>query len=469
MATWQLGTPSARQIEFFRARARYVAYGGARGGGKSWSVRKKAVLLALRYAGIKILVLRRTFPELRENHILPLRAELAGIATYKDSDKAFQFPNGSRLIFGYCDSESDVLQYQGQEYDIIFIDEATQFTEFQYSTLTATVRGANNFPKRMYLTCNPGGVGHAWVKRLFIDRDYRGSERADDYMFISAKVTDNPALMDNDPEYVNMLRNLPPGLREAWLEGKWDVFAGQFFTEFDRDIHVCDPFVIPDNWRRYVALDYGLDMLAAYCIAVDEHGRAYVYREVYEGREKEAGARGLIISEAAEAIRQMVGDDQIYLYLAPPDLWNARQETGRSVADIFRENGIHLNKSSNDRIDGWMAIHEKLKPYDDEQGIRTAQLKIFRGCANLIRTLPLLQYDAKKPNDVANEPHELTHASDALRYFCVYWVKAARDASEKRKVLWSETMWEDYYAASREERLMLKEKWGEPIYGKYAK
>ena len=155
---------------------------------------------------------------------------------------------------------------------MIFMDEATQFTEFQYSTLTACVRGANDFPKRMYLTCNPGGVGHALVKRLFVDRDYRGSEREDDYIFIRARVTDNPALMEKDPEYVDMLKNLPPSLREAWLMGNWDVYAGQFFTEFDRALHVVEPFEIPSHWRKYVAVDYGLDMLAAYLIDVDEVG-----------------------------------------------------------------------------------------------------------------------------------------------------------------------------------------------------
>ena len=459
MSVWELGRPSERQTEFFLAKARYVAYGGARGGGKSWAVRKKAVLLALRYAGIRLLILRRTFPELRENHILPLKSELMGLALYKESEKAFTFKNGSRLIFGYCDSESDVLQYQGQEYDVIFMDEATQFTEFQYATLTATLRGANDFPKRMYLTCNPGGVGHAWVKRLFIDKAYRGAERGDDYCFIPAKVTDNPALMEKDPEYVNMLKNLPPGLKEAWLLGKWDVYAGQFFMEFDREVHVIDPFEIPSHWRRYVTMDYGLDMLAAYLIAVDEAGCAYVCREVYDGRGREAGARGLIISEAAQRIREMVMGENVYLYLAPPDLWSARQETGRSVADIFREYGIVLTKVSNDRTAGWMALHERLRA--DEAGM--VRLKIFRGCKNLIRTLPLLQYDEKKPSDTAKEPHEITHAPDALRYFCVYWVQATAPVG-RRKNAWTEGMRQDYRnAKTKAEREYLLDKWGEPL------
>lgn len=237
--------PNDKQREFFLARARYVAYGGARGGGKSWAVRKKAQLMALKYGGIKILILRRTFPELRTNHILPLVADLQNVARYKEVDKTIYFPNGSMIIFGYCDTDKDVGHYQGQEYDVIFMDEATHFTEYMFDTLKVCVRGANDFPRRFYLTCNPGGVGHEWVKRLFITRQYRASERPEDYQFIKALVYDNKVLMEKDPEYVRQLENLPDGLREAWLEGSWDVFAGQYFPEFDARVHTCEPFAIP--------------------------------------------------------------------------------------------------------------------------------------------------------------------------------------------------------------------------------
>lgn len=413
--------PNPKQVEFFKARARFVGYGGARGGGKSWSIRQKARLLALYYGGIRILILRRTFPELQENHILPMRSDLAGLAVWKESEKAFSFPNGSRIKFGYCASEHDVDQYQGQEYDVIFLDEATQFTEYQYITLVPCIRGVNDFPKRMYLTCNPGGVGHAWVKRLFIDRDYREDEDPADYVFISAKATDNPQLMATNPGYVKMLNNLPPGLREAWRDGSWDVFAGQYFTEWDREIHVCEPFRPPAWWRWYVTMDYGLDMLAAYLVAVDDRGTAYVTREVYQGRDLGSGACGLIVSEAAEAVKQLADGVSVYEWLAPPDLWNRRQETGKSVADIFAEHGVYLTRTSNDRVAGWLAVKEWLQVHVDEQGISTARLKIFRGCTNLIRCLPQLQYDDKNPSDCATEPHEITHGPDAIRGFCVYW------------------------------------------------
>lgn len=409
LVTIEIPQPNERQKEFFLARERFIAYGGARGGGKSWAVRKKAMLLALKYGGIKILILRRTFPELRENHILPLQKELKDVAAYKETDKAFTFPNGSRLKFGYCDSESDVLQYQGQEYDIIFIDEATQFTEFQFETLTACMRGANSFPKRMYLTCNPGGVGHTWVKRLFVDKEYKDAENPADYKFIKATVKDNKALMESDQGYVRMLENLSGTLKKAWLYGDWDIFVGQYFTMWKRDIHVMRPFSLPSHWRRYFTMDFGLDMLAGYWIAVDEQGRAYVYREVYKS--------GLTVSQAAELIKQMT-DEKIDISFAPPDLWNRHSDTGRSTAEIFAQQGILLVKAQNDRVQGWRDLAEWLLPYKDEQEQPTANLRIFENCTNLIRCLPQLQFDERNPNDCAKDPHEITHAPDAIRYFC---------------------------------------------------
>lgn len=402
----KLEQPSPRQREFLRARARFIAYGGARGGGKSWAVRQKALLMALYYPGIRLLLLRRSYPELRENHILPLRRMAGQAAEYRELEKTLSFRNGSRLKFGYCANAGDTLQYQGQEYDVIFLDEATQFTEYQFSTLTACLRGANRFPKRMYLTCNPGGVGHQWVKRLFIDRSYRPGERPEEYQFIPARVYDNLALMEQDPGYVRLLQNLPQGLREAWLEGRWDQFEGQFFPEFRRETHVCPAFEIPDSWARYFAMDYGLDMLAGYFIALDPEGRAWVYREVYES--------GLIVSQAAEKI--LACRQRADRLLAPPDLWNRRQDTGRSAAELFAEKGLWLEKAENRRQGGWLDLKEwlRLRPVP---GGQQPWLKIFDCCPNLIRSMEALRFSPDGQGDAATEPHEVTHGPDALRYF----------------------------------------------------
>lgn len=166
------GEPNEKQKLFLLDHRRHVAYGGARGGGKSWAVRTKAKLLALHFAGIKILIVRRAMPELRNNHIEPLKKELAGIAKYNTTDKTFRFPNGSTITFGYCDNAGDLGQYQGAEYDVLFIDEAGQLQKEWIDQINACVRGTNPFPKRTYYTLNPGGPAHAYFKRLFIDRRF---------------------------------------------------------------------------------------------------------------------------------------------------------------------------------------------------------------------------------------------------------------------------------------------------------
>mgnify|MGYP005811213821 CR=1 FL=1 len=432
MPTLKMARPYPQQVKFFEAVTPYVAYGGARGGGKSWAARKKAELLALRYAGIQILLLRRTFPELRENHIIPMRMDLKNIAAYRESSKDFTFMNGSRIVLGYCDAETDVLQYQGQAYDVVFLEEATQFTEFQFQALTEINRSSGmmqeKFTPRFYLTCNPGGTGHAWVKRLFIDRDYKNSERAEDYTFIKATVYDNKFLMENSPNYVRNLENLPEDRKRAMLYGEWDVYDGQYFPEFDRSVHTGEPFEIPEDWQRYFVMDYGLDMLAAYWVALRPSGRAYFYRELYESN--------LIITEAVSRIKQMTpADEKIFQYFAPPDMWNRRQDSGKSVADIFSEGGIFLTRAKNDRVQGWYAVKEWLKVGKDEFGGKAAPLMIFRNCKNLIRCLPLAQHDAKNPNDVAKEPHEITHSLDALRYFVAGNASPAVLRREKKKRL----------------------------------
>ena len=411
-----------RQKLFFRARRRFIAYGGARGGGKTWSVRVKAMLLASRHSGINILIIRRTYPELLQNHILPLQAELHGIARWNDNQKRFIFPNGSNIWFGYCSAERDVLRYQGQEYDVIFVDEATQLTEFQFQTFKGCLRGVNDFPKRMYLTCNPGGVGHAWVKRLFIDRQYQSGERADDYEFIQAKVTDNPVLMQKDPEYVHTLESLPYELREAWLNGSWDIFAGQYFSEWNRDVHIVAPFEVPGWWRKYITIDYGLDMLACYWAAIDYDGRIWVYRELC--------SPDLIVSQAAGAMRERTPDAETIRYtLAPPDLWSTQKVSGRTMAEEFIRCGVSLVKAPNQRVHGWLALKEYLKLWPDGR----PGMLIFEDCKRLIRDLAAVQHDEKNPSDVAKEPHEYTHSPDAIRYLCAFRAMGAEPEEPERE------------------------------------
>jgi len=400
-------TPNPRQLEFFKARAAHIAYGGARGGGKSWAMRTKFVMLAGRYPGLKLLLLRRTLPELKENHVNPLLIVLQGVARYKDSDKVFIFPNGSRLKLGYCDNEADVYQYQGQEYDVIGLEEATHFTDTQREFLTTCNRSTRtDFSPRMYYTCNPGGVGHAWVKRLFIDREYREGENPEDYVFIPARVTDNYVLMARNPKYISTLKALPEQKRRAHLYGDWDALEGQYFEEFSRDKHVIAPFVIPDYWRRFRSIDWGFkDPCAVLWHATDQDGRVYTYRELYVTK--------TLAKDVAAEIKRLSGDENISYTVASPDMWQKRgmrDVDGECIADTFMSNGVPLIKADNSRVIGWQRCREYMAEAPD--GIPWWQT--FDNCRNLIRTLPMLIYDDHNAEDVADGIED--HAPESLRY-----------------------------------------------------
>jgi len=414
----ELPEPNGKQRAFFESRCRYTAYGGARGGGKTWAVRCKAVAGALKWAGIHILILRRTYPELEATLISPT-LELLGSArkgkvkagealySYHATSRTIRFVNGSTIKFGHLQNPGAVTEYQGQEFDWIFMDEATHFTEWEFRVLAATLRGVRPIPKRFYLTCNPGGVGHAWVKRLFLDREFRDGEDGADYTFIPATVEDNEALMKGSPEYVRLLDLLPEDIRAAHRYGDWSVMAGQFFPEVTRARHGFAPFPIPEGWRKYRAIDYGLDMLACLWVAVDRQGRGWVYRELKEP--------GLIVSQAARRILEETGEEERIEYtLAPPDRWSTQKDTGQTMAELFAQNGVGLVKVSSSRAQGWMAVKEALSAGADGK----PALVISEGCGGLFHDLGALRHDDKDPSDCATEPHEVTHLPDALRYFC---------------------------------------------------
>lgn len=410
--TIDLGRPNSEpQREFFASRCKYTAYGGARGGGKTWASSRKAIGGALRWPGIKILMIRREYDDMRNSLIEPMLAILPQeIATYNGTLNIIYFVNGSTIKFGNMPGYGAAVagKYQGQEYDWIFMEEATQFTEQEFRGLGACLRGVNKIPKRFYLTCNPGGVGHHWVKRLFVSREFRDGENPADYCFIKATVEDNKDLMESSPDYVQALDLLPEDIRNAHRYGDWDALAGTYFSEFRPELHTCKPFRIPDEWPRYRAFDYGLDMFACLWIAVDFSGRCYVYREYCES--------DLVVSDAARVMRACTPpEERVSFTIAPPDMWNRQKDSGKNMAELFMQNGIGLLKASNSRIQGWLALKELMKLRKDGK----PGLIIFSDCKSLIEFLPALQHDTKNPSDCAKEPHEITHAPDALRYFAV--------------------------------------------------
>lgn len=445
-----------KQKRFIDAKEAEVLFGGAAGGGKSYGQMVDAFLFALKYPASKQLVLRRTFAELEKSLI---RTSLAlfprEIYTFNSSSHTGKFKNGSVIDFGYCANENDVYQYQSAEYDVIRFDELTHFTEAQYLYLISRVRGANCYPKQIKSSTNPGGIGHSWVKARFIDPSPCGNafigEDGIERIFIPSLLDDNGFLTRGDPEYKKRLLALPERERKALLYGDWNIFEGQYFSEFSREMHVCNPFEIPVGWRKFRTIDYGLDRLVCLWIAVSPENKAYVYREFCQS--------DLPISASCAAIlARTPKGEEIYATLAPPDLWSRSQETGRTKASLFSEYGINFTKTSNDRETGWLAVKELLQNSDGG-----ARLQIFSVCTELIKCLPALTVDKIRPTDCANEPHEITHAPDALRGFAIFYARPANTKANSKRTIWTRDMWEDYDCAGEEERKYLKSKYGEPI------
>ena len=442
-----------KQKLFIDACESEVLFGGAAGGGKSYGQVVDALLFALKHPGSKQLILRRTFAELDKSLIrTALSVYPREIFTLNFSSHVGKFKNGSILDFGYCAQENDVYQYQSAEYDVVRFDELTHFTESQYLYLISRVRGTNDYPKQIKSSTNPGGIGHVWVKERFVSpsphgRAFLGGDGLR-RIFIPSLLDDNRFLCMQDPSYRERLSVLPDRERRALLYGDWDIFDGQYFSEFDGARHVIPAFEIPSEWRKYRTIDYGLDRLACLWIAISPDGIAYVYREYCESN--------LTISDAARAIVERTPrGESIYATLAPPDLWSRGQETGKSKASLFSEGGVALTKTSNDRECGWLAIKELLS--------RTGrmQIRFFESCREIIKCLPALTVDKTRPTDCSGEPHAITHAPDALRGFAIFYARPT-ERSESRHVVWTADMWEDYMRADEEGQNYLRRRYGEP-------
>ena len=443
MSVIDLSMISRKQYDFLRDNHRHVGYGGARGGGKSWSVRTKAKMLAANYPGIKLLIVRRTYPELLNNHINPLRVELHGIARYNKSEKCFTFANGSTIRFGYCNNDGDLEQYQGAEYDVIFLDEATQLQEIWIKKINACVRGVNRFPKRTYYTCNPGGAGHGYIKRLFIDRKYEDGENPDDYSFIQALVTDNKALMASQPDYRKQLESLPPKLRAAWLYGQWDVYEGQFFEDFrltpdaekcrdagisvedaarqGRWTHVIEPLDLNAGsrrgWEIYRSYDFGYEKpFSCAWWAVDYDGTIYRIMELYgctdtpnEGVKWTPDQQFREIKRIEQQHPWLAGKN--IQGVADPAIWD--KSRGESIAETAIRCGVYFRPGDNARIAGWMQCHYRLQ--FDANGY--PRMYVFSNCRGFIRTVPLMMYDQHKVEDLDTKLED--HICDEWRYFCM--------------------------------------------------
>jgi len=418
--------------------SRHIGFGGARGGSKSHTARQVMLARRLKYPRTDGLVLRRTFKEVYRNCIGPMfRQWPVTRKWYRQSSEGYptmSLPNGSKIVFGYAEHKADIYDFQGDEFADIDVEEATHFSEEELRFLDTCNRwtGSEIRPKTLW-TMNPGSVGHDFVKRVMIDRSYRDNERAEDYEFVQAYGWDNvewsrAALAEDGlsakdyygwgerqrfkyfierSDYGRALWALPDQERAAHLLGDWDSFVGQFFSEFNRRLHVSDPFLIPAYWERFCSFDWGFKNPA--CMlwhAVNPEGKVYTYREMY--------VRGKDVPWLAKKALELTGREHIRYTAGDPSCWDASR--GPSIAEVMAVNGWKMIQAENDRRNGWARCREYLAWRQDERGalVQQPMWAVFATCINLVRTLPALIHDEHDPEDVDTTGED--HAPDALRY-----------------------------------------------------
>lgn len=379
-----------------------TAFGGARGGGKSYALRNIFLIRRFEYPKSVGVIFRRTYPELIANHIQPMFNEHPELRTYwNESKKILSLPNGSTLQFSHCSNDNDLGLHQGKEWHDFGFDEAGQITESMFRTLQGSNRTSNpNIPARTAISLNPGGLGHGWVKRLFIDKRYNERERPQDYHFIQSLIKDNKALTDNDPDYVHRLNaETSEVLRKAYLYGDWDLLAGMFYSELIKEIHFIDPFEIPNHWNRFGGYDFGYNHPGSVgWFANDEDGNTFLYREYVE-----AGKR---VDEVAEEINKYPESNNIY-FIAGHDCWakrssviNKDQGNPPTIAEEFLKHDIHLKHAVIDRIAG--AAH--LRSYLAPRGIhKKPRFYIFNTCPISYDCLSRMVHDPNRAEDVLKQ------------------------------------------------------------------
>lgn len=341
------------------------------------------------------------------------------------------------LFVGYSsDQQKKAVKALDQITEII-VEEGEWLTYDDFVALLHQLRGGNPSDRKLSILMNPVNE-YCFVNEMFIqttpDRvfEYFPNERRPKVfeknivtefeldgktivdntrvLVILSTHHDNPYLTNTQRASIEVLKDTDPEKYKQLGEAKFIKAGGVFFKEFQRHIHVVPSRLLPSEWRRYFVMDYGLDMLAGYWIAVDSNGKAHAYKEIYRS--------DMIVSDAAALIKSMTQpSERIYQYFAPPDLWGRSQESGKSRIELFMEHGIVFSKAINNRENGWADMKEWLKPYEDETGCMTANLVIHDCCENLIRCISQIKSDERNPNDVATEPHELTHSVDSVRYF----------------------------------------------------
>jgi phage terminase large subunit len=376
-----------------------LAYGGARGGGKSFWLLAQMAEDCLRYPGLKCLLLRKVGTSGREGFEDLLPRVLGGISyKYIPSSNVLVFPNGSRIKLGHFKDEKDVDKYLGLEYDVIGVEEATTLSGSKYKMIRTCNRTSKpGWRPRIYSTTNPGGIGHDWYKRRFID-PARGGDGETTTRFVGATVDDNPFI---NPEYVGILDSLTGWQYRAWRLGDWDIASGQYFSTFSRQHHGCGRFgELPRHWRYWLSFDYGFKhYTAVYLFAQTGDGDVYAVDEHAEQRwrpDQHAAAMDAMI--ARHGLRR----DQIETTVAGGDCWQTESD-GKNVVDAYAEHGWHFERANMSRTDRPFELLYRLgDPGNPDESRRKRQtLWISESCPLLLSCIPAMVHDEHHPEKCA--------------------------------------------------------------------
>lgn len=417
---WSL-SPKQQMAEDLSFQVFELLYGGAAGGGKSEWILRHLWMLATKYPNYKGLILRRTYPELEESIILrSLEIYDTREAAYKVGDRRWVFNNGSIITFRHMEEEKDRFKFKSAAYECIAFDELTSFTFKMYDYLksrcrTTKERRAQGVVPHMISATNPGDIGGPWVKGYFIDVAPMGTIYVDPHdkgqrrrVFVQAKVDDNPHI---DEDYMLTLDSMADEVTRRQLrDGDWEAFESRFFTRWDRDVHVVEPFEIPPWWPRERGIDWGYTNPFA-CVwgAWSPDGELVIYREMYE--------RQLTPKEQALGVLDLSEGERVGMTYADPSCWAITDGASLPINQQWARHGLYAHKALNNRVSGWQSVIERMTVKRDNDGNAHTGLKVFDTCTNFIRTVPMLPRSEARPEDLNTDAED--HLADALRYLSV--------------------------------------------------